>query len=39
MPKVTPNSPDAANTTSAHETSKTETRDEADYYHHASSPT
>jgi hypothetical protein len=33
MPKVTPNPPDTA---TAHETTKTETRDEADYYHHAS---
>lgn len=35
MPKVTPNPPDAANTTSAHEHPKTETRNEANYYHHA----
>lgn len=36
MPKATPNPPDAANTTSAHAPPKNETRDEADYYHHAS---
>jgi hypothetical protein len=40
MPKITPNPPDAADTTSTHENPRTETPDEAthlnDDYHHAS---